>query len=478
MITIDSFKRKNVLVVGDVMLDIYFRGKVNRISPEAPVPVFNKVSERQVLGGAANVAFNLIAAGQNATIVSVIGNDSHGHDLISLLNKNGISSKIISVNDRKTTTKTRFLASNNQQVMRLDDEDDTIIREDLAESLMSVIAESIDTFDIVLLSDYLKGVLTPFLCRRIIDLCNSHNIPVVIDVKDRDTTKYSNATLLKPNLKELHDLTGLPVDNKDAIIAAAQFLKEQCHVKYVLCTCGAKGMVLLGDGLTPYSVNAEDREVFDVSGAGDTTIAYLAAGMANRIDMTESVWLANKAAGIQVGKLGTAAVYLSELDDCMSNKPGNNGKILGKSELKDFRRTNLEKTIVFTNGCFDILHIGHKRYLEKAAALGDLLVIGVNSDDSVKRLKGNDRPVNNEQDRLELLTAFPFVDKVVLFSEDTPYEIIEDLQPDILVKGGDYLPEEVVGRDIVEGRGGKLILIDFVEGRSTTNVIKKIKNGC
>jgi D-beta-D-heptose 7-phosphate kinase/D-beta-D-heptose 1-phosphate adenosyltransferase len=234
-------------------------------------------------------------------------------------------------------------------------------------------------------------------------------------------------------------------------------------------------MVLVGNNIPPYFIPSEGKEVFDVSGAGDTTIAYLAAAMANNIKMTDAVSIANFAAGIQVGKIGTSSVYLYELRNYLSNKDnGSYHKILNSEEIKTFRKNNQNKKIVFTNGCFDILHVGHKRYLQTAASLGDILVVGVNSDASVRRLKGESRPINSEIDRAELLCAMGFIDYVVIFNEDTPYNLIEQIQPDILVKGGDYKPEEVVGRDIVESRGGKLILVNFVEGRSTTNIIKKI----
>ena len=240
-------------------------------------------------------------------------------------------------------------------------------------------------------------------------------------------------------------------------------------------TLGARGMVLVGDG-EPYFVKSLAREVFDVSGAGDTTISYLAACMVNGMTIRDAVDIANYAAGIQVGKVGTSSVRWQEVRDLMSNEDhGYLHKILTAEDVTRFREDNKDKKIVFTNGCFDILHVGHKRYLQQAATLGDLLIVGVNSDDSVRRLKGPDRPVNTEQDRAEMLSALGFIDYVVIFEEDTPYELIKKIQPDVLVKGGDYKPEEVVGRDIVEARGGRLELIQFVDGKSTTRIIEKIK---
>ncbi len=470
-----NINRKKILVIGDVMLDNYYTGDITRISPEAPVPVFRKKAERCVLGGAANVAANLVAANQEVSMMSIYGEDECGRSLLHLFREKGIDTELMDVTSRQTTQKTRFLAGNNQQVLRLDVEDTTPISKGTCEKLLQRLEGCVTTYNLIILSDYLKGLLTIELTQGVINLAKSNGIPVVIDVKDPNLEKYKGATLLKPNQKELHDLTGMPVETDDEIVTAAEYLRKKCDNKYVLCTCGARGMVLVGGEKPAHFVPAECREVFDVSGAGDTTIAYLAASMANDIDMDESVAIANYAAGIQVGKVGTSSVFLHEVRNYLANKDaGSFHKILTPSELSSFRNEHKDKKIVFTNGCFDILHVGHKRYLEQASTLGDIFVIGVNSDASVKRLKGPTRPVNLEQDRMEILSALGFVDYVVLFDEDTPYELIKTIQPDILVKGGDYTIENVVGRDIVEARGGRVELIQFVEGKSTSNIINKI----
>ena len=475
MIHLEAIKQKSILVVGDVMLDNYYTGDIKRISPEAPVPVFRKKDERSVLGGAANVAANLVAANQKVSMMSIIGEDECGKILLSLFQDKGVGTELMEVTERQTTQKTRFLAGNNQQVLRLDVEDTTNISLELCKHLLSRLENCIKNYNLIVLSDYLKGLLTFEFTQGVIKIANDNNIPVVVDVKDPSVYKYKNATLLKPNQKELHDLTGMPVDTDEEIVAAAEHLRKQCDNKYVLCTCGARGMVLVDGTTSAHFVPAECREVFDVSGAGDTTIAYLAAAMVNDIDMDEAVAIANYAAGIQVGKVGTSSVFLYEVKDYLSNKDtGSFHKILSSSEVEHFREAHKDKTIVFTNGCFDILHVGHKRYLEQASTMGDIFVIGVNSDASVRRLKGPTRPVNPEQDRMEILSALSFVDYVVLFDEDTPYNLIKKIQPDVLVKGGDYKPDEVVGKDIVEARGGRLELISFVEGKSTTNIINKI----
>lgn len=476
MVQLNNIKKKSILVIGDVMLDNYYKGEIKRISPEAPVPVFRKKSEHSVLGGAANVAANLVAANQKVSIMSIIGNDDNGKRLLEYFKNKAINTDLIQILDRATTIKTRFLANNNQQVLRLDVEDVEPISEKTCKDLLKKLEDEIDCYHLILLSDYLKGLLTPEFTQGILKMAHTHNIPAIIDVKDPHIEKYYGADLLKPNLKELRDLTGMPAKSDNEIIEAANKLRQQCACKYVLCTCGARGMVLVGEDQKPLFIAAQCREVFDVSGAGDTTIAYLAAAMANEIDMNDAVTIANYAAGIQVGKVGTSSVYMQEVRDFISNEDnGTSHKILQPEDVENFRQNNINKKIVFTNGCFDILHVGHKRYLQQAAALGDILIVGVNSDASVRRLKGPSRPINPEQDRAEMLCAMGFIDYVVIFDEDTPYELIKNIQPDVLVKGGDYKPEEVVGRDIVEARGGKLVLISFVEGKSTTNIIKKIE---
>lgn len=475
MINLNQVEKKSILVIGDVMLDIYYTGDVKRISPEAPVPVFRKKSERSVLGGAANVAANLVAADQKVSMVTMIGKDDAGLKLKKTFDEKGINTELVLVLDRNTTVKTRFLASNNQQVIRLDVEDTDELKTECCDYLLEKIENCIENFDLILLSDYLKGFLTYEFTQRILQLAKRKGIPAIVDVKDPKLSKYKDAFLLKPNLKELRDLTGLPALDENGILEASKALQKICNVKYVLTTCGSKGMVLVGNE-DPFFIESVGQEVFDVTGAGDTTIAYLAACMANGFDIQECVEIANFAAGIQVGKVGTSSVYWTEIRDRLADKKEVAvHKILDSKGVKFFRKNHRDKKVVFTNGCFDILHIGHVRYMQEAAKLGDILVIGLNSDASVKRLKGPERPVNTEMERAELLCALGFVDYVVIFDEDTPYNLISEIQPDVLVKGGDYQPNEVAGKDIVEARGGKVVIIPFVPGKSTTKIIEKIK---
>lgn len=472
---LNNIEAKHILVIGDVMLDTYFTGDVKRISPEAPVPVFRKKKERSVLGGAANVAANLISAGQRVSVMAVVGKDKTADRLKQRFLDQGIDISLLFTLDRSTTEKTRFLAANNQQVLRLDVEDTTPLSEEDCDKMLQALDRQIDQFDLILLSDYLKGLLTHDFTQGVLQRAKAKEIPAIIDVKDPKVEKYKDAFLIKPNLKELQDLTGETAENDHDIISLSNKLRQICNVNYVLTTCGARGMVLVGED-SPYFIESVGKEVFDVTGAGDTAIAYLAACMVNGFDMREAVDIANHAAGIQVSKVGTSSVCWNEIREHLtSSENAIAHKILTGRAIEHFRKDHSAEKIVFTNGCFDILHIGHLRYMQEAAKLGDLLVVGLNSDASVRRLKGPDRPINGQADRAEMLSALEFVDYVVVFDEDTPYELIKQIQPDVLVKGGDYRPDNVVGKDIVEARGGELVLLQFVEGKSTTNIINKIK---
>lgn len=470
----ESEMSKKILVAGDVMLDVYYMGSINRISPEAPVPVFKKESEKSVLGGAANVAANMVAANEQVAMMSTIGNDAAGKKILELLENQNIDTNLIDVIDKKTITKTRFLAENNQQVLRLDIEDIDGISTEVCSRLLSALNQRINDFDLIILSDYLKGFLTYDFCQGCISIAKSHGVRVLVDVKDPDFLKYKGAFLLKPNRKELNALTKMPVKTINDVVSASASLREQASCDYVLTTCGADGMVLVGNGDST-ELNTTSQAVYDVTGAGDTTIAYLSAGIVEGMDIKKAMILANYAAGIQCSKVGTSAVTMAEVNRVMRDKDSTNiSKQLSWDEAGKIREKG--KKIVFTNGCFDILHIGHIRYLEAAKKLGDILIVGVNTDDSVKRLKGAERPINTENDRVEMLAALDCVDYVVKFGEDTPHELIKKVQPDILVKGGDYKLEDVIGKDVVEARGGKVVILPFVKGKSTTNVIQKIRN--
>lgn len=471
---INRIRKKSILVIGDIMLDTYFVGEVKRISPEAPVPVFRKTGERSVPGGAANVAVNAAAADQRVELMAVSGADAAGETLKTCLRELGVGTDMILPLQKRTTRKTRFIAENNQQVIRLDEEDTTQIDDAACARLLAVLEKQITRFSVVVLSDYNKGLLTVPFTQGVLRMARARGIRALVDVKGTNAGKYKGAYLVKPNLSELQMMTGIPVGTDEEVLAASRHLRELCGCEYVLTTRGGEGMLLVG-GAEPVFVAADDHEVFDVTGAGDTALAYLAAALASGLPVAQATEIANHAAGIQVTKMGTSPVRLQEVSEAIPNGGLAARKLLDREAAARLRELVGDKRIVFTNGCFDILHVGHIRYLRQAAELGDVLVIGLNSDASVRRLKGEGRPVNPEADRAEILAALKFVDYIVAFEEDTPLELIRAIQPDVLVKGGDYTPEQVVGRDIVEERGGRLVLIDFVAGRSTTGIIQKIR---
>lgn len=474
-----NIKEKSILVVGDIILDQYMVGITNRISPEAPVPVFLKKKTTARLGGAANVAVNLVVNRQKVSILSIIGNDSHGKTLLRLLESYNIDTGLLLKTERPTSTKTRLVAGNNQQVLRVDEEVSNEISEETETQLINILKRSIDKFDVLLISDYMKGVLTYSFTKKIIEIANSRNIKVLIDAKDAKAIKYRNSYLIKPNQKELEILSGLPAKTVEQIAEASKYVLNKCKCEYVLTTCGADGMILVDKSEKIEQLRTTVQEVYDVTGAGDTVIAYLALCVASGFSMKDAMIISNFAAGIQVSKLGTSSVYLDEVDYAIkkgTKGQAYSGKLIEMEFLSALRQQNLHKKIVFTNGCFDIVHAGHVRYLNEASKLGDILVVGLNSDASVKRLKGMHRPVNTQMDRVEVLSGLDAVDYIVIFEEDTPYKTILQCQPDILVKGGDYTTDKVVGKDLVESRGGRIVLIPFVEGKSTTDLIARVQS--
>lgn len=466
------FNTKKILVVGDIMLDSYYIGEVQRISPEAPVPVLLKKSEKQVLGGGANVAVNLKAANQEVKIISVIGKDFAGRQIKKIMEEMDFDiSSIIEDKSIKTTEKIRMIGNADQQLLRVDVEEIVLMQEDLEEKLISEVKKYITRTDIVVLSDYCKGVLSSSSTHKIIKIANKYKKQVLVDVKDKNINKYKGAFLIKPNLKELQELSGRTARTQEEIIETSKFLIKKVDVDNILVTQGSEGMTLVSENEYKH-YKASKVEVFDVTGAGDTSISYLAAALANGWSLDDAIIVSNIAAGIQVSKRGTSSVYEKEVEE----KWDDNAKTIYFENADSLREHYKNEKIVFTNGCFDILHRGHVDYLKKAKMLGDILVVGLNSDESVKKLKGNDRPINTQSDRMEILKAMKYIDYVIIFEQDTPYELIEKIQPDILVKGGDYRLNAVVGKDIVERRGGMVKILPFLAEKSTTNIISKIKN--
>lgn len=477
----ELMKEKKILIAGDIMLDIYFFGEVKRISPEAPIPVFSGSKKKYVPGGAANVATNLVVAGVSADIMSIAGTDVNGDILFELFDRYEIGRKYVFRTEKRTTTsKLRYIGQNNQQILRVDEEMTELVSVGEIEKICGDLEEHLEEYAIIILSDYNKGFLSESITKKLIGMAEKKGIPVLIDVKDINYMKYAGATLLKPNKKELALLTGLKVDSYEETVEAAKILCNNALCKYVLCTMGEGGMVLVNKEDVIKYVRSTAREVFDVTGAGDTSLAYFASALIQGKSMAEAVEVANYAAGVQVSKVGTSIVYPYEVEAAMelphyrkANKQLNFYAEDGLEEIKKIKERH--KKIVFTNGCFDILHAGHVDYLRKAKMLGDYLVIGINSDASVKRLKGSERPVNNLADRMAVLSSLEVVDYVIPFEEDTPLELIKAISPDILVKGGDYQIGDIVGADFITGYGGKVMTIPYVEGKSTTEIINKVK---
>lgn len=476
---LDRLGAVHVLCLGDVMLDRFIYGNVERISPEAPIPIFTATREERMLGGAGNVVRNLLALGSSASFAAVIGDDAVGTQLTQLVGtEERLLPYLITERGRLSTKKTRYVA-NSQQLLRSDSETKSAIRDETATMILELILPELDNHQAIILSDYGKGVLTTTMCRAIIDAAKAKSIPVFVDPKQRDVSIYAGATVLSPNLKELALASGVEhFDNEDAIITAARELAIKHRFQYVLTTRGEHGMTLIdAQGLVMH-VDATASEVFDVSGAGDTVIATLAATYAAGAPMPLAVELANLAGGIVVGRLGTAVVHRTDLTAALYTHRAMvlQQKILPRetalATVTNWRRDGL--VVGFTNGCFDIIHTGHIQLLSDARARCDKLIVALNTDASVRGLKGPSRPVNAEMDRAQVLAALGCVDAVVLFDEDTPLELLKLLQPDRLMKGADYTKEQVVGWELVESYGGSVELLPLKDGYSTTNIIKKM----
>jgi len=466
------------LVVGDLMLDRYLIGDVQRISPEAPVPIVLLKQQNERAGGAANVAANLALLGISTQIIGCVGSDNEATTLVGMMQGIGISTGgVFTSSERPTITKTRILGGH-QQMMRLDQESNKSFSAEESNSLSTSIKKAIsDKPSIVVLSDYAKGLLSASACKEIIELCKQAHIPVLVDPKGKDYSKYKGATALTPNKRETAEACGVGIDDNDALLAAASDLRKKLDLEFLAVTRGEEGISLISENSSSH-LPATARQVFDVSGAGDTVIATLAAGLLAGLDFSRALQLANIAAGVVVGKVGTVPITREELlHELVSQHSHTQAEKV--CDLKDLiLRVNSWRSqgqrVVFTNGCFDLLHAGHVTYLEAAKKSGDKLVLGLNTDRSVSALKGPNRPVIHEQDRARVLAALEAVDAVVLFDEDTPLELIKAIHPDIIVKGSDYSEDQVVGGKEVKSWGGKIVLIDVVEGRSTSNIIKKL----
>ncbi len=477
---VEALGAARVLCVGDVMLDRFVTGTVERISPEAPIPVLRIGRETAMLGGAGNVVCNLVALGGAVRFVAVIGEDGEGREIRTLIEDlETVAPALVEEAGRTTTIKTRFLAAN-QQILRTDRETTNPLPKDIRKKIQKTAIKGLRHVNVVVLSDYGKGMLDETLCQALIGAAKKARSPVIVDPKGGNYARYRGAALITPNLKELAAASHMEIKTDDAVIAACRALIKAHDLGAILATRSQDGMTLVTAGDDIVQLKAETREVFDVSGAGDTVVATLAAALSVGAKLEDAAALANVAAGIVVGKVGTAAAYAADVVGALHHRDISDAeaKVLGLDQALDriglWRRKGL--TVGFTNGCFDLLHPGHISLLSQAKKACDRLVVGLNSDSSVKRLgKGDGRPVQSEAARAAVLASLAPVDMVVIFADDTPIGLIEAFHPDVLVKGADYKLDQVVGAGIVKKAGGTVLLAKLEPGHSTTATIKRLK---
>lgn len=467
-----KFNHAKVLVLGDVMLDRYWFGATNRISPEAPVPVVKVQDIEERAGGAANVAMNIASLNVPVTLHGLIGQDDAGRALDTLLNTHQIQNHCVAVSTHPTITKLRIL-SRHQQLLRLDFEEGFHNVE--SRELLAKLQAEITAYGTLILSDYGKGTLESV--QQMIQIARKANVPVLIDPKGTDFERYRGATLLTPNMSEFEAVVGHCQDDEEIVTKGLKLIAD-FELEALLVTRSEKGMTLLRPNQPPFHLPTQAKEVYDVTGAGDTVISVLATAIADGRPYEEACYLANAAAGVVVGKLGTSTVTPIELENAIHHREETGFGVVSETELKQIvaqAKLRGEK-IVMTNGCFDILHPGHVSYLDNARKLGDRLIVAVNTDASVKRLKGESRPINEVEARMSVLAGLASVDWVVPFAEDTPQRLIAEILPDLLVKGGDYQPEQIAGSQEVWANGGEVKVLNFENGCSTSNVIKKIQS--
>jgi D-beta-D-heptose 7-phosphate kinase/D-beta-D-heptose 1-phosphate adenosyltransferase len=467
-------KSPKILVIGDLMIDHYIWGSCDRISPEAPVQIVKVEQESSSLGGAGNVVSNLKALGADVDVISVIGDCNISSELQNLLTSIDVdTSQLISQSGRLASKKNRIISSH-QQVVRFDQECIDEISDETQKKILKQFITVIENYEIILFSDYGKGIFTKNLSQSLIKYANKHNKRVLIDPKGMDYSKYRGAYLLTPNKKEASDATRINIHDDSTLEKAIKQLKLDCNLTISLITLSEAGIGIYDENLRIHPTFT--REVFDVTGAGDTVLASLGFALACDLDIDSAVEFSNLSAGVVVGKVGSSTATLNEIIAYESsiNKSSSDKNIKSFSEISELSSELKSKgrKIVFTNGCFDILHAGHVKYLEEAKKFGDILIVGLNSDSSVRTLKGESRPINNELDRSCILAAIEVVDYVVIFNDVTPYKLINVIKPDTLVKGGDYKDTEIIGSDIAN----ELKLIKFIDGKSTSKIINKIQN--
>ncbi|HEV8268013.1 MAG TPA: D-glycero-beta-D-manno-heptose 1-phosphate adenylyltransferase [Thermoanaerobaculia bacterium] len=464
-----------VAVVGDLMLDETWTGEVTRVAPEAPVPLLSLQAMSRRAGGAGNVVENISALGARVLAFGAVGPEEEGAWLARRLTSLPGGSGTIVTDPFRTTPVKRRMVADGRQLVRVDQEIAAGLSPEAEEKLLSAALEAITHADVLLVSDYAKGTLTPRILSALLEAARKKGIPSLVDPKGRDYGKYKGATALTPNRKELETVTGETARDLAAVAKLGERLREELALDAMLVKLSEEGMLLVERGAEPRRIAARAREVFDVTGAGDTVLAALGVSLGAGLDLFAAAEVANRAAGCAVARVGTASVKWADLLDGLSAAPDE--KLLDRRHLAAVVATlrKAHKRVVFTNGCFDLLHPGHIRLLSEAKKLGDILVVGLNSDASVKRLKGDARPILSEHDRAQVLGGLDAVDFVVLFEEDTPLSLIEAIRPGILVKGGDYTESTVVGASLVREWGGEVALIPLVAGSSTTSMVEKMK---
>ena len=485
--TFKDFSNIKILCIGDIMLDKFVYGNVNRISPEAPVQILNLKETKEMLGGCGNVVANLATLGCKTEYIGIVGKDENGEKIAKLLKDVGCHFHLLKLTDYKTIVKTRFIAGNNH-ILRLDEEEKLPLAEELLPKYEIILDMAIKNVDIVLLSDYDKGIFSPVITQLIIKICHKYNKTIVVDPKGRDYTKYSGATFVKPNLKEFQEAIGIdinPLDKnfKEKIIKGAKYLFNKCNINNLIVTMSEYGMLCVSsnnpDEITIIPTVAKD--VYDVSGAGDTTVAVFTIAIAMGLTTIDAMKLANTAAGSVVGKVGIACVTANELKNTINlekkHKHSHLSKIMNIQDASFFINDlkNKNNVIGFTNGCFDIIHLGHLYSLAEAKKNCDILVVGINSDNSVKKLKGQNRPLQDEKTRSNIVAAIEYVDCVVIFDDETALPIIKTLKPNVIIKEG-YTIDKWPEAQFVESYGGKAITLSRLDGFSTTEFLNQLKD--
>ena len=470
---------EKILCVGDLILDHYVHGDIDRISPEAPIPIL-KANDRNynILGGCGNVARNICSANNKCHLISIVGNDDDGLKLKEIIKKiKNLTSNLIVDPVRCTTKKTRYVCEN-QQILRVDKEMENPISSAIELKIIKLLKKKINDCNVIVLSDYNKGVLTNNLIKKIIKIAKDYKKILIVDPKKKDFSVYAGATFITPNLKELKEATntlGISTKNNEdsLVLKLSKKIINKFDFKAVITTRSSNGISVVTDVGSFFHLPSEAKEVFDVSGAGDTVLAYLSSSISKGESLESSIKISNVAAGLAVAKFGTSVVSIDEIDNIKQIK--NNKVITNQDISKILKDYDSEKIIGFTNGCFDLLHTGHISYLKSAKQKCDILILGLNSDESIKKLKGKNRPIVEQKDRVEILSSFPFVDKIVVFEEVTPIKLIKKIKPNIIFKGKDYKKKDVVGFYESKKWHGRVILIDFIENKSTTNLIERIK---